>query len=135
MNTDQGSMGQHVASQVTQYIIPEYQRPYSWDRSDWRVLWSDILRQYAYVAAHWNEELSKNDREENEANVATALTAFPLHYMGTLVTANPMTVTPPRSTIVDGQQRILTFLMLLLAVRDNFISKGEGTAEEVRDRV
>ena len=111
---DQGPISKHLALQAQQYRIPNFQRPYSWGAVEWRTLWVDILRQYREVSRGWN---SKSDDADVEARTEH-LEHVPTHYLGALVTANPVTVTPPRSSLIDGQQRVLTSWVLLMACCD-----------------
>lgn len=46
MELGQGSL-KDILSGARQYRVPLYQRPYSWERSDWLTLWGDVLTQYA----------------------------------------------------------------------------------------
>ncbi len=71
------------------YTVPKYQRDYSWDREQWEDLWTDIRE---------ISNLDKQDREE--------------HYMGYLVLQRSDI---DQYTIIDGQQRITTLSLLILA--------------------
>ena len=67
------------------YAVPPYQRDYSWTEAHWEELWEDI------VNAH-----TSDDR----------------HYMGTIV----LQVTGEKSyDVIDGQQRLATLSLLILA--------------------
>lgn len=80
---------QEVIGNGHRYVVPPFQRDYSWDREQWEDLWNDI------------EVL---DVEEEQ------------HYMGYLV----LQKTDNRSfKIIDGQQRITTLSLLILAVIRN----------------
>ncbi|MFN0123589.1 MAG: DUF262 domain-containing protein [Blastocatellia bacterium] len=70
------------------YTVPPYQRDYSWKQEHWEDLWNDLL----------NIEASQEK-----------------HYMGTLVLE-----TGPRkhSRIIDGQQRMATLSILIIACID-----------------
>ena len=37
------------------YVIPLFQRPYSWQRNDWETLWNDIIETYRFnpVGGHF----------------------------------------------------------------------------------
>ncbi|MEN9575797.1 MAG: hypothetical protein RL514_3652 [Verrucomicrobiota bacterium] len=78
-----------------QGIIPLFQRPYSWEYKDWKMMWEDVLAQYL-----------PNDRTS--------------HFMGAVVTV-PMRTVPVGVTkhlVIDGQQRLTTVAILLCAIRD-----------------
>ncbi|MFA8300304.1 MAG: DUF262 domain-containing protein [Hyphomicrobiales bacterium] len=71
------------------YIIPKFQRDYSWNAEQWDDLWQDI-----------QELLSSDESEDNG------------HYMGYLVLqSNDNKV----YRIIDGQQRITTITIMILA--------------------
>ena len=68
------------------YKVPRFQRSYSWDESNWEDLWLDILA-------------LKNNEET-------------IHYLGTIVLQTSDNKT---FTIIDGQQRIVTLSIIILA--------------------
>ncbi|WP_277212702.1 DUF262 domain-containing protein [Isoptericola croceus] len=119
MDFDQGPIGTHLALQAQQYIIPDFQRSYSWKRAEWRTLWVDIMRQYKEAHPGWSAASADADIVEKVASIGHV----PTHYLGTIVTANPVTVTPPRSSVIDGQQRLVSSWLLLLACRDLAVAR------------
>lgn len=82
-------------SQYKQYIIPIYQRTYSWDEKRWQTLWDDIIK----IA-------DKPDKDR--------------HFIGSVVCYKQGEIDLPgvmkEETVIDGQQRITTLSILLLAV-------------------
>lgn len=91
----------------TQLVVPLWQRPYSWDRPQWRELWEDIQR----VA---------------RGEVAN-------HFLGSVVVkARPWSGLPRearRFWIVDGQQRAITLTVMVAAIRDR-LARLASTEEE-----
>ena len=81
------------------YNVPKYQRDYSWDKEQWSDLWYDVLQMI----------------EEQDS-----------HYMGYLVL---QTNDDKNYQIIDGQQRLTTLCILILAVVD-YLKKLPGTEEE-----
>lgn len=80
-----------------QFIIPIYQRTYSWDISQCKQLWRDIAR----VAT-----------DEN----------IPAHFVGSIVyvSAGMYNIAGTnRSLVIDGQQRLTTLSLLFLALKSN----------------
>ena len=83
-----------------QYIIPIYQRRYVWTETNWSMLWEDIKEK-------------TNLRINNEELVRQ-------HFTG------PIVVWPykneeaevPKHEIIDGQQRLTTFQIILCVIRD-----------------
>ncbi len=80
------------------YVIPKFQRDYSWEAEHWDDLWQDI------------QLILQNEEEE--------------HYMGYLVL---QTTDDKRYTVIDGQQRLTTLTILILAVLKrlkDFVNEG-----------
>lgn len=73
------------------YVVPRFQRDYSWTEEEWDDLWQDIL------------ETCKDEKE-------------PAHYMGYLVLQSDDS---KNFDIIDGQQRMTTLSLLVLAVLKN----------------
>jgi len=75
------------------FLIPDYQRPYSWEREQCETLWGDILA-FAYPIDHpFN---AGNDR----------------YFLGTILTFQNDYY---ENEVIDGQQRLITFLLMLRA--------------------
>ncbi len=89
-----------------QFIVPLFQRSYCWEKKQWETFYDDIT-----------------DLVEKNQNSS--------HFIGSIVTAdegnNPAGVS--RFTIIDGQQRITTILIILLAIRDT--TKDNNLADEI----
>ena len=82
-----------------QFILPIYQRRYSWEKKHCQQLWDDIVR------IGENEDL-------------------PYHFFGSIVSRSEGTATTPQFFVIDGQQRLTTFSLLLSAL---------GRAIEIND--
>lgn len=101
------------------YIVPLFQRPYSWDKKNWITLWEDIGILYcAFVNSGGNQ--------------------IPFqHFLGPVVTvAQPGTADSLSPyLVIDGQQRLTTLSLLLAALRDyaREIEWPGSLAEEVND--
>ena len=78
------------------YRIPIYQRRYVWEDNNWQHLWNDILD----TAKRRLKAGAPKDRP---------------HFTGVIVISGPETGT---QEIVDGQQRLTTFQIILCAMRD-----------------
>ena len=96
-----------------QFIVPVYQRTYSWRYEQCNRLWNDIVN------------MQKNKKEG--------------HFVGSIVNIGE-NVTPTdvqKFLLIDGQQRLTTLTLLLIALRNYIIneslydSKNESTAEDV----
>ncbi|WP_426201389.1 DUF262 domain-containing protein [Pseudomonas sp. TWP3-1] len=74
------------------FLIPDYQRGYSWGESQWQALWRDI------------QNVARSGAEQ--------------HFAGMML-VRPCTQKkgPPRVEVVDGQQRLITVIILANALR------------------
>jgi uncharacterized protein with ParB-like and HNH nuclease domain len=90
-----------------QYVVPLFQRPYSWSEKQWKTLWTDILE--------------KSRHEDGRP-----------HFFGSIVTAQARSVPQGVSKylLIDGQQRITTIQVLLAAVRDLASRSGNTTLHD-----
>ena len=79
-----------------QFIVPVFQRDYRWEENQWNQLWSDIQRGGSRVA---NDE----------------------HFLGSIVSIElgRSTSVFNRWLVIDGQQRLATLTLLLVALRDH----------------
>jgi uncharacterized protein with ParB-like and HNH nuclease domain len=104
---------QRVLEGTKQFLVPHYQRPYSWKEEQWKTLWRDVL-----------ELLDEQDAKP--------------HFLGSIVTSPARTVPEgvEKRLLVDGQQRLTTLLVLLTLIRDRARDGGAGKlAERIEDLV
>jgi uncharacterized protein with ParB-like and HNH nuclease domain len=94
LHVDQKSIKNILSDKSSQYLIPEYQRPYEWDEERCRTLWNDILE----FAMPDNNPDNFDSKEE--------------YFLGSIVTFKNEGILE----IIDGQQRITTILLLLRAM-------------------
>ncbi len=82
----------------TQYVIPLFQRPYRWGPDQWLQLWDDLMHLYT------NQNLGN-------------------HFVGSIVTQPISTEAGgvTKFSVIDGQQRITTLLVLLSVIRQKTI--------------
>lgn len=116
MDIDSRNVGDYLKQ--GQFVVPAYQRPYEWDDELLSGLWSDIGELYEGL----------NNRT---------------HYLGVvLTTAEPRPKTSLRGkaptsfgravwSVVDGQQRLVTLMILIAAIRDASTTTTGKTAEEL----
>src|SRR5437588_13100005 len=86
---------QPIIEGTKQYIVPLFQRSYSWEKKQWQILWDDLL------------ELCEADRTRS-------------HVIGSIVTMQTVSVPEgvPKYLLIDGQQRLTTIFILLALLRD-----------------
>lgn len=100
MDVQRSNLKDLVAKNVTSFYIPPYQRAYAWKKAVITRFFRDLCRII-------ESELDKECRDKLE------------HFFGTLVVKNePVGIAGTRTIIIDGQQRVTTGLILLMAVRD-----------------
>ncbi|MCD7944085.1 MAG: DUF262 and DUF1524 domain-containing protein [Clostridia bacterium] len=87
-----------------QFLIPDYQRFYSWDLEQCKRLWGDIV------------EMQKKGKTG--------------HFVGSIVNIaeQAMPTGVQKYMIIDGQQRMTTLTLLLLALRDYSIANPQDTS-------
>lgn len=88
----------------TQFIVPLYQRMYSWKQEQCKRLWDDIVF------------LEKNNKTG--------------HFIGSIVCVVESTSISGTSKfmVIDGQQRLTTLTLLLIALRDYLSSTGKKSS-------
>ncbi|OGW74833.1 MAG: hypothetical protein A3J81_05675, partial [Nitrospirae bacterium RIFOXYB2_FULL_43_5] len=102
---------QDIIEGTKQYVIPLFQRTYSWTNKEWDVLWKDLM------------ELSETENPRS-------------HFIGSIV--NMPTVSVPEGVakflLIDGQQRLTTIFILLTLLRNKAReSQNHEFAEEINN--
>lgn len=95
-----------------QYLVPLFQRPYSWERQEWQTLWNDIT------------DLCETENSRP-------------HFFGAvvLIPARSVPEGVTKYSLIDGQQRLTTISLLFAALRQVAKQKREERlAEEVFKR-
>jgi uncharacterized protein with ParB-like and HNH nuclease domain len=102
---------QDIIEGTKQYVVPLFQRTYSWTTKEWEVLWKDLV------------ELCEMENPRT-------------HFIGSIV--NMPTVSVPEGVakylLIDGQQRLTTIFILLTLLRNKAKeNKNLRFAEEVNN--
>ena len=86
-------------SSGVQYVVPFFQRSYVWDEENWEILWDHVDRTSKAIA---------NGNVQRE------------HFIGTLITKQreAQAVGENKLDLIDGQQRLTTFALLLKAIAE-----------------
>ncbi|MGR6646321.1 DUF262 domain-containing protein, partial [Avibacterium paragallinarum] len=104
-----------VFSSDFQYVIPNYQRPYSWEKEHIKQLFDDLYEFY------------QRSTEED-------------YFLGSIVVIKQDKI--PKSDVVDGQQRLTSLTILFAALASylkgnhkesikNYIQQAENPAEDI----
>lgn len=99
LNIDQQTIYALFSDRKTNFLIPDYQRPYAWGESECQTLWDD-LRLFAFP----NDDCNKFDSDRDE------------YFLGPIV----MFKNDGRMEIIDGQQRLTTLMLLLRAFYERY---------------
>ena len=107
----------HLFGPSVQYRIPLFQRRYVWNEVEWERLWADIVELSIANQGH-----PRQDRRH--------------HFMGTIITRQEagLVGSLPTSEIIDGQQRLITFQIILCALREICVSHNYMELVDGADR-
>ncbi|MGL2607559.1 GmrSD restriction endonuclease domain-containing protein [Helicobacter pylori] len=99
-------------SQEKQFVIPIYQRVYSWEKEQCEQLWDDIIK------------TGGNDQIEG-------------HFIGSIVFVHDgiYTTNYNELLIIDGQQRLTTITLLFIALRDYLNDEDEFLKKFSRQKI
>lgn len=100
MKTENHSINDVLAKNATSFFIPPFQRAYAWGRPEIERYFSDISRII-------ESELDSKQHDKLE------------HFFGTVVIKEEKSGFANKSVVVDGQQRLTTTLIFLIALRDS----------------
>ncbi|GAA7367585.1 hypothetical protein ID0617_06650 [Helicobacter pylori] len=96
-------------NQKNQLVIPIYQRLYSWEKEQCKQLWDDIIK------------IGGNDKMDG-------------HFIGfILYVLDRITHSNNALLIIDGQQRLTTITLLLIALRDHYYLNDEVKRKDIED--
>ncbi len=98
-----------LLKKATQFVVPIYQRVYSWDAAECEQLWKDIVRAGTSeaIGAHFTGSIVYVEKDH-----------------GTIAQAEP-------ALVIDGQQRITTVTLLLAALATHLERLPEDEREPV----
>lgn len=105
MKGSEAKMIEYMEGAGKRYIIPVYQRKYDWKEDNCRQLYEDL------------KKIIKDDRDS--------------HFFGSIVSSVIGNGASTEYHIIDGQQRLTTITLLLLAIR-NLIRQKKVSAQEDR---
>jgi uncharacterized protein with ParB-like and HNH nuclease domain len=99
MKTESHSINDVLAKNATSFFIPPFQRAYAWGKPEIERYFSDVSR---IIESHL--DIKQQDKLE--------------HFFGTVVIKEEKAGFANKSVVVDGQQRLTTTLIFLIALRD-----------------
>lgn len=115
LNIDQQTIKELFSNKRSDFLIPDYQRPYAWEETECQTLWDDI---FAFAFPENDYSLFKSDEDE--------------YFLGPIVTFKN---TDGKLEIIDGQQRLTTLMLLLRAFFAKFgdmqDANSKSTSEDI----
>ena len=100
LNIDQRTISSLLSDKRSDFLIPDYQRPYAWGEDECATLWEDLF----YFA--FPDNSSENFDSGNDE-----------YFLGPIVTFKN---NDGKQEIIDGQQRLTTIMLLLRAFYSKF---------------
>ena len=114
LNIDQKNIKDLFEDKKSDFLIPDYQRPYAWEEDECRTLWDDIF-EFAFP----NNNVDDFNSEEE-------------YYLGPIVTFRN---DDGKKEIIDGQQRLTTLLLLLRAFYVKFGKMQDANSKKMRENI
>lgn len=114
LNVDQKSIYALLSDRKADYIIPDYQRPYAWDEDSCQTLWDDIF----------SFAIPDNDATKFDGNDE--------YFLGSIVTFEN---DKKQQEVIDGQQCLTTFMLLLRAFYDRFTKMQDQGSKDFSERI
>lgn len=114
LNIDQKNIFNLFSDKRSDFLIPDYQRPYAWTDEECLTLWQDLF-EFAFPG-----ENKDNFNRDDE------------YYLGPIVTFNNEN---NKLEIIDGQQRLTTLMLLLRAFYVSFISAKDNDTIRIKEDI
>lgn len=114
LNIDQKTIAGLFADKKSDFLIPDYQRPYAWEDSECQTLWEDIFN-FAFP----ENDYSKFDSNSDE------------YFLGPIVTFK----NDNKMEVIDGQQRLTTLMLLLRAFYEKFGNMQDENSKKTRENL
>ncbi|MBR2433388.1 MAG: DUF262 domain-containing protein, partial [Clostridia bacterium] len=115
LNVDQKTVKELFENKKSDFLIPDYQRPYAWSETECLTLWDDI-----FAFAFPDNDFSKFDSNNDE------------YYLGPIVTFKNE---DGKMEIIDGQQRLTTLMLLLRAFYSKFGNMQDDNSKATRENI
>lgn len=100
LSVDQRNIKSLFQDRKSDFLIPDYQRPYAWNEEKCETLWEDL-----FSFAFPNNNIEEFDEDDE-------------YFLGPIVTYQNDN---KKLEVIDGQQRLTTLMLLLRAFYDYFI--------------
>lgn len=114
LNVDQKNIGSLFSDKRSDFVIPDYQRPYAWTEEECQTLWEDI-----FAFAFPDNDCTKFNGDEE-------------YYLGPIVTYKNE---DSKLEVIDGQQRLTTLMLLLRAFYVKFNRMEDPNSKKTRENI
>ena len=114
LNVDQKNIKLLFTDKKSDFLIPDYQRPYAWSDEECQTLWEDIFN-----FAIPNGDATKFNSEEE-------------YYLGSIVTFKNDN---NKLEVIDGQQRLTTLMLLLRAFHESFGNMQDENSKKTKELI
>lgn len=115
LNVDQRTIFDLFSDRKSDFLIPDYQRPYAWGDKECQTLWDDI-----FTFAFPDNDYTKFDSDNDE------------YYLGPIVTFKNAA---GKMEVIDGQQRLTTLMLLLRAFYEKFGKMQDENSINTRENL
>ncbi len=115
LNIDQKSIRELLTDKRSDFLIPDYQRPYAWGEDECATLWDDL-----FAFAFPGDDYEGFDSTSDE------------YFLGPIVTFKN---SRGQLEIIDGQQRLTTIMLLLRAFYDKFTNMKDTQSRKMREAI
>ena len=113
LNIDQKTVYQLFSDKKSDFLIPDYQRPYAWGEAECQTLWDDI-----FAFAFPDDDCDKFKKDDE-------------YFLGPIVTYK----NKGKQEIIDGQQRLTTLMLLLRAFYTKFLNMQDKNSVSIRNSI
>jgi len=114
LNVDQKTIMLLFSDKKSDFLIPDYHRPYAWEEGQCQTLWDDI---FSFAFPDNNYENFNKDEE---------------YFLGSIVTFENEN---NKKEVIDGQQRLTTLMLLLRAFYSKFGNMQDNNSKNTRERI
>ena len=114
LNVDQKNIKTLLTYKKSDFLIPDYQRPYAWQEEECQTLWEDI-----FTFAIPSEDATKFNSEDE-------------YYLGPIVTFKNSS---NKLEVIDGQQRLTTIMLLLRAFHISFGEMKDDNSKKIKELI
>lgn len=114
LNVDQKTIMLLFSDKKSDFLIPDYQRPYAWEEGQCQTLWDDIFS-FAFP---------DNNCDNFDGNEE--------YFLGSIVTFENE---KNKKEVIDGQQRLTTLMLLLRAFYAKFGNMQDENSKSTRERI